>query len=239
MWDDILKLRPDRMKVKAVTVPGSGSSMYLLHVKPVGNQKASNWMVGSYKDQTYLTGKLRKSEDHQQFMAAHRVRFGMRKSDHPPQYQFNDWEKGGYGEYKEGKGAKRSYRYRRKTTLHSPVDSGEVTKNRIGDREQNIKDYWSRMIPQSHHIVEYNHLEKLVDTTGPMEHGQLPCVLLAAELHQRYVNKILDETRNWDEDRLRKDIGKEYKALYSGPVLKPIWSVAKVILKEAGVKIPR
>jgi len=240
MWGDISKLRTGNRTVKRVSGPGNIGDMYLLHIKKVGGQAASNWMVGAYEEQTKLTKNLRNSLKKQTFISGHDVRFGMRKTDHPPKTKFKKYQKG-YGKAQVGKHVHTNFKHKRKTSLSAPTCGGPAPENRRSDREQNFNSYWLRMVPQSHHIVEYNHLEKLVPDeigVGPMDHAQLPCVLLAAELHQLYVGKVLDPTRDWDQKKLKKDIGEVYRSLYSGPVLDPLWTVAKIILQAAGAKTP-
>ena len=50
---------------------------------------------------------------------------------------------------------------------------------------QGVEDFWRCKTLESHHIVEDNIVEKLEQDTGELDREQAPCVLLAAELHQR------------------------------------------------------
>ncbi|HEX3716518.1 MAG TPA: hypothetical protein VH595_01005 [Verrucomicrobiae bacterium] len=97
--------------------------------------------------------------------------------------------------------------------------------------------------PQSHHIVEFNHLRDLGkshDTgLGEMDHGQLPCVLLAAEFHQRYISSILKQTHGWNLQELRAGLSKVYSSIYlpRGILFSPLWAVSEIILDAAEVPV--
>ena len=116
--------------------------------------------------------------------------------------------------------------------------------NRKGDEQGNVLRFWATQTPQSHHVVEFNHLRDIGVShetgTGPMDHAQLPCVLLAAEFHQRYLSSILKQTHGWDAARLRAGLAATYSSLYvtGGTPFKPLWEVSKIILRAAGITVP-
>ncbi len=113
--------------------------------------------------------------------------------------------------------------------------------NRISDQRENVNTFWATQTPQSHHIVEFNHLEKLglshLQGWGELDHPRLPAVLLAAEFHQRYLSASFKLTHGWDEPRLRQELVPFYRALYLGRSLlyHPLWEISKLVFQQAGM----
>ena len=113
--------------------------------------------------------------------------------------------------------------------------------NRRTDQNEKRLTFWQTQTPQSHHIVEYNHLRDIGVSqpgekgNGPMDHVKLPCVLLAAEFHQKYITEILRPTRGKGKDDLCKALWTTYASLYErrGSLFLPLWAAARAILTEA------
>jgi hypothetical protein len=72
-----------------------------------------------------------------------------------------------------------------------------------------------------------------------MDHGQLPCVLLMAEFHERYISSILKRAHGWDEKTLRDKLPDVYFSIYKegGAPFASLWKVAKIVLGAANVKV--
>ena len=216
----------------------------LLPVPGLGTEVDTYWMIGRYKDQTKLATALREDEAAQTFVAGHHVRFGFRKTDVAPIGLDRQKE---YGETEVNPAtATKDFRGERKRTLVKPVnDENAAQINRLSDREENVRLYWRSQTPQSHHVVEFNNLRDINRSRkgrgyfGPLDHSQLPCVLLAAEFHQRYVSSILKPTHGMGEEELLRTMERTYWSLYatgSSP-LRPLWDVSRLILREAGLPI--
>lgn len=202
------------------------------------------WMVSRYTDQTRLATALRTNEAAQRFVARHRVRFGFRKTDVPP---IDLDRQKNYGETEVNEAlASKSFRAKRKNPLLKPVDDENAAQiNRLSDREENVRLYWRSQTPQSHHIVEFNNLRDINRSrkgrghVGPLDHSQLPCVLLAAEFHQRYISSVLKPTHGMDEKELLRTMVRTYRSLYATRTspLRPLWQVSRLILREAGLPV--
>jgi hypothetical protein len=225
---------------KTVATPGFGEAI-LLPVPHLGDSGDTFWMVGQYKDQTRLATASRANEGVQKFLAKHRVRFGFRSTDVPPAGLTRQEE---YGKTRRGKDASKSFVHERVNPLTVPAKpQNALMTNRRGDRDDNVRTFWESQTQQSHHIVEYNHLNG-IDASNPvglgeLDHGQLPCVLLAAEFHQRWVSSILKRTHRWDKPQLLAGVCDVYSSIYAlGGPLRPLWSVSRLILSAAGVTVP-
>ncbi len=236
MWEEIKKIPGCRSDF----APGGYGEVLFLPVPGIDNLEPSFWMIGRYKDQTKLATALRSVDSTQTYVAASRVRFGVRESDRPPV----DLERvKRYGALIKGINAHHDFTGQRNYTLARPVRPGEPPVNRLGDRKENVKQYWVTQTPQSHHIVEFNHLRDIGVSSksgvGEMDHAQLPCVLLSAELHQRYISSILKNTHGRSASQLRGSLAQVYFSMYGrrGPLFQPLWAVSKIILRRAGVSL--
>ena len=237
MWNKIKSI----LGCVSVLPPAPYCEMFLIPAPPFGNLKPSFWLIGQYKHQTDFATNLRNSEALQEFVTQNRVRFGLRETDRPP---MNVPRQERYGATKTGKDSGIDFKSERLQPLAIPTRPETPPDNRRGDREENVRMFWATQTPQSHHIVEFNHLHalKVSEETGSrdLDHGQLPCVLLAPEFHQRYISFILKQTHRWSEAQLRKDLATVYHSLYigRGPLFRPLWEVSKIILGAAGIATP-
>jgi hypothetical protein len=234
LWDDIRSIAG----AQAVNMPGYGDAVLLPVPGLPGN---TAWMVGQYKDQTRLATDLRTTPAAQQFVANHRVRLGFRATDVPPAGLARQVR---YGTTVAGPNAATDFTAQRVNPLIVPVAPGTPLINRLGDREDNVRLFWASQTPQSHHIVEFNNLRDIGASNragaGPLDHGQLPCVLLAAEFHQRYVSSILKRLHGWSAAQLRAGLPQTYQSIYvtGGAPLRPLWDVSRFILIAAGLTVP-
>lgn len=234
MWDKIKSIPG----CKTVRVPGTNHEMYLLPVPYNEVMEPSFWLIGEYRVQTPFATKLRDSETLQQFVTKNRVRFGLRESDRPPtgerQVRF------GKPKFAAKPG---DFTKDRVQKLATSVKEDEDSVNRRTDRELNVQKFWATQTPQSHHIVEFNNLRDIGKSkesgSGELDHGQLPCVLLAAEFHQRYISSILKKLHGASKKELLAKLPGEYSALYlgRGPLFSPLWSVSRIILQAAGLPV--
>jgi hypothetical protein len=234
MWNKIKSIPG----CKTVRVPGTDNEMYLLPVPDNDLLEPSFWLIGEYRVQTPFATKLRDSETLQKFVTKHRVRFGLRESDRPPK-----------GERQVRFGTQKlaakpgDFTQDRVQQLAVPVKEDEASVNRRTDRELNVQTFWATQTPQSHHIVEFNNLRDIGKSkesgSGELDHGQLPCVLLAAEFHQRYISSILKKLHGASKKDLLAKLPGEYSALYlgRGPLFSPLWSVSRIILQAAGLPV--
>lgn len=238
MWNEIKKINGSKM---ALAPSGVGEVVLLpvpgLPVIPT----PSCWMVASYNRLTKLATELRTDEALQKFIAEQGVRFGLRETDRPPAFVDRQPR---FGATRSGPKAGENFGSQRVLTLAQPVKSAEpIPGNRRGDREENVRLYWMTQTAQSHHVVEFNSLRDIGiskdGAAGPMDHGQLPCVLLAAEFHQAYISSILKPEHGRDANYLEQNLGKIYKRLYRGKCapLSPLWDVSQAILRAAGVAV--
>ena len=239
MWDDLKKITGAR----TITVPGGYGEAILLPVAGANSPTPSCWMIGQYKDQTRLATALRQDASLQTFISGQQIRFGLRESDRPPAVGTVRQER--YGAPTVGPGANVNFALQRVQPVSVPVRPGvPAPGNRIGDEDGSKLRFWATQTPQSHHVVEFNHLRDMGFSqkigAGPMDHAQLPCVLLSPEFHQRYFSSILKQTHGWGNNRLRAEIVQTYTSLYvsGGIPFRPLWEVSKIILRAAGLTVP-
>jgi hypothetical protein len=226
---------------KTVTSARFGDAV-LLPVRGLDTDVDTFWMIARYKDQTKLATALRDEEEAQEFVTEHHVRFGFRKTDVPPAGVVREEE---YGKTIINKKlASKDFSGKRVNPVTKPVNAENATQsNRLSDREENVRLFWRSQTPQSHHIVEFNHLNEIGRSKkgaghfGPLDHSQLPCVLLAAEFHQRYVSSILKPTHHLGKNELWKAMEQTYWSLYVTGPLRPLWDVSRLILREAGLPV--
>ena len=236
MWEEIKKIPG----CHSGFAPGGYGEVLFLPVPGIDKLGPSFWMIGRYRDQTRLATALRSVELPQTYVAASRVRFGVRELDRPP---VNLERVKRYGASIKGINVLHDFSGQRNRALARPVRAGEPPVNRLGDRKENVKQYWATQTPQSHHIVEFNHLRDIgvsnENGSGEMDHAQLPCVLLSAEFHQRYISSILKSTHGRSESELRGSLAQVYFSMYGrrGPLFQPLWAVSKIILRRAGVSL--
>ena len=203
----------------------------------------TGWLVGPYKELTPFATNLRNDDRLRDFLSENRVRLGLRKTDVPPA---EIERQARFGSLIRGTDHDKDFTRDRSNPVARPVQEiSPVSINRRMDREENVRTFWASQTPQSHHIVEFNNLETLgvsqKEGDAEMDYLQLPAVLLAAEFHQRYISAILKPAQRLEKEELKSEIGSVYWGLYGGgrgPLFEPLWSVSKVILKEAGIENP-
>ena len=235
-------------------------TVYLLPV-PLQN---TFWLAAGYKVLTDLTKDLRENAALRALVAGHGVRIATRDDDAIPS---SPDQQIGFGAPVLRENPQLDNLGRRiggKPTDTATVNQklagndaflGKATKPkaqsgaayRATDQFQNLKDYWEKKTPECHHIVEDNQLRALGVSdkkgNGPLDHANLPCVLLAAQFHQDYITPILRPTRLKADTILSapqrpayfKTLQQVYASLYerNGTLFLPLWNVAKRILDEA------
>ena len=232
IWERIEKLPASAR----IPLPAPYRQMYLISILA----DKSGWLVGPYKHLTRLATDLRTRDDLRDILAKKRVRFGLRQTDVPPA-DVERQER--YGPFVRGANHDQNFAAARVKPLATPFRADRPAPgNRISDRKENVMTFWATQTPQSHHIVEFNHLEELGVSHEPgdqeLDHGQLPAVLLAGEFHQRYLSAILKQTHGWDRKALQAGLTKLYRSLYveRSHLFHPLWDISKIILVEAGIK---
>ena len=225
---------------EAVLAPGGFGVFYLLPALPTPTRGVTHWLIGSYQQLTQLATAIRNNSELQFFLSEHSIRLGLRDSDVPP--AFIPYQKG-YGTNIPGKNLGVKSQILRTNSIAITERVIVRPGQRITDLWQNIANFWNSQTPQSHHIVEFNHLRKIgvSQRSGddPLDHAQLPCVLLSAEFHQRYISLILKGTHHLDKDELTAGMPHAYHDLYvrRSVLFEPLWSVSKIILETAKVPI--
>ena len=235
MWDEIKRIPG----CESVWPPGSYGEMWLLSVPPDETLAPSSWLIGQYKDLRNMATHLRNSETLQKFVTDCHARLGLRKTDQPPA---DVKQQKSFGPTAAGKGIGIDFTEQRVHALSDPVRPGPAPTNRRGDREENVRLFWATQTPHSHHIVEFNHLRKIGVSCeiglDRMDHGQLPCVLLAPECHKCYITPILSRIDGLKEEELRKRLAQTYSDVYASPrapLFRPLLDVSKIILRAAGI----
>jgi hypothetical protein len=230
-WKSIINL-PECSSVKLGNFP---------HLFLLKNLDDTRWIIGQYKDLTNFATALRHDQSSRDLLQRHRVRIGLRDADVPPA---NIEHQKSYGITIQAEKYDEDFTKSRLNPIARPArELKTLPKNRKIDREKNVKEFWESQTPQSHHIVEFNNLETLgvsrKDGHEGMDYHQLPAVLLAAEFHQRYISTILKPTHILRREKLETEMVSCYSSLYLGrsKLFEPMWSVSKVILERAGLKV--
>ena len=233
LWQNIKDLLPDTRitlpvpygEIFAVVIPGTNTS----------------WLIGPYARLTKLATALRSDGDLWKMLTKLGVRIGLRTTDTPSmeerQIRFGETVKGTVDEKAIAKMRKLEGA---KTALGQAADP-----SRRNDRETNVASFWKTRTPESHHIVEYNNLRDIGESTkgkkgaGEMDHAQLPAVLLAAEFHQCYISVFLKKMHGMEKEALRKFMPGVYHSLYveQSDLFEPLWEISKVILKRARIAV--
>ena len=200
------------------------------------------WLVGEYEPLAAFATSLRGNQTSRDFITEKNIRFGLRRLDCPA-LTFDRQEE--YGARQIGPDASKSFLPERIQPVAAAAKPNKPTPiNRRGDRDENVRLYWLTQTGQSHHIVEYNNLHTVgvsqPGSAAPLDHGRLPCVLLAAEFHQRYISSILKPTHSQSAAQLRTNMIGIYQGIYvtQCPPLAPLWQVSRAILRAAGFTVP-
>jgi hypothetical protein len=195
-----------------------------------------HWLVGPHPALSDFATKLRTDPSLSAVLEARDIRLGFRRSDRPPLGATRQ----------ESYGAKvvravADHTAERTTALLPRVrpDRPEPTW-RISDRLENVLDYWSTQTPQAHHIVEFNNLEKVGVShekgSDDLDYKGLPCVLLMAEFHQRYISSHLKPTHGWPQRRsdLLARLRPVYESIYT-PVsgFASLWNISVLVFEHA------
>ncbi|HEV3208625.1 MAG TPA: hypothetical protein VGY91_00030 [Chthoniobacterales bacterium] len=203
-------------------------------------EDGTHWLVGPFRELTKVATDLRSVEKLCNILSHRDVRLGLREDDKPP---LGLEQQASYGPDVRGANRDTNFTARRVNSVAIPFRANNPpTVNRVSDRRENVKAFWNTRTPQSHHIVEFNHLERLgvSNERGDLEtdYDWLPAVLLAAEFHQRYLSAILKQTHRWDRQELQTRISATYESLYRSRsrLFLPLWEISKIILHEAGIK---
>ena len=239
LWNQIKQINHARVEY----LPLDQSEVVLLPVPSLPQApEPTFWLVGEYEPLTKFATSLRDNQTSQDFIADQQVRFGLRDTDLPP---LNVARRKTYGAKQIGSDATRNFLPQRTRPVGEMVNPNQPTRfNRRGDREENVRLYWLTQTAQSHHIVEYNNLHTIKvsqpGAAGPLDHRRLPCVLLTAEFHQRYISSILGLIHGRDEAWLRANMIDTYLRIYvtQCPPLAPFWQVSRAILRAAGFAVP-
>lgn len=248
VWSTIAQLPGCRR----LTPPNSAAQFFLFQT-PLDE---TCWLVGPYNQMTPFATNLRGNPALRNFVSANGIRLGLRDTDVPPA---GGGPQARYGATVRGPNYAADFTSSRSNPLTQPAagftgsrlnataqSAAAAPVNRKTDRQSNVECYWASQTPQSHHIVEFNNLETLGVSNkvgnAEMDYLRLPAVLLAAELHQRYISKILKPAQQWAAPQLKSSIADVYKDIYlrnsarNVRLFEPLWRISQVILKEAGIQ---
>ena len=229
--------------------------------------KEWHWLIGRHPELTKLASELRFNSDVCTTLLNKKVRFGFRVSgehgypkDLPPltlarQERYGTAKKRDtidHSKERTDEICKPANRIKHQVYGTKTMDS---PKSRKGDEYANVATYWASQTPQAHHIVEYNNLKALglskPGSADELDYDSLPCVLLMAEFHQRYISSVLKPTHLVETEKLKATPDKSealneiYKALYAqcpqeAGVPFPLWSlwkISEVILAAASERL--
>jgi hypothetical protein len=197
----------------------------------------THWLVGPFKELTKVATDLRGSPDLCNKLSENLVRIGLRRDDKPP---LGLKRQVAYGQDIRGADYGTNFTASRVDPVAEPFQANSpLSVNRLRDRKENVKTFWNTRTPESHHIVEFNHLKKLGVSKEKgereIDYQGLPAMLLAAEFHQRYISSILKETHHWDRQVLNAKILAIYESLYRARsrLFIPLWELSQIILRAA------
>lgn len=251
----------DQIRNSSICEPLPLSEPYgeVLVTRDVG--QARHWLIGPHPRLTALARQLRHDAPLCHTLRKRGVQFGFRVSgEHPTDVPplSRKWLRS-YGTM-EPRTVVDHTNVRQHPGL-PPARAGEPAPTaRYADEFKNVEAFWAARTPEAHHLVEFGNLEAAGLSSeggvGDLDYKQLPCVLLMAEFHQRYVSSHLKPTHAWAEDLAKKltpsgptpvekkpaakDYLKRLRALYQkiyrhcaeSPLIS-LWEVAELILNLA------
>ena len=133
----------------------------------------------------------------------------------------------------------------RKTPVHSSYDRNQP--GRVTDLSSEYKTHWGERQFEAHHIVE-DSLDAMKDAKARFDgltRGSSLCVLLSAELHQRFYTSALAQTRyttpggnlserdNLNLNKAKLSFEQAYNQLYADPQFADIKTLATAIIGKA------
>lgn len=219
-----------------------------------GMNPEARWVIGPHPALSQMATQLRSSERLCALLSRNKIRMGFRETDCPPRFGIPAQKR--YGDMKERTVTDHSRD--RKHPITVPVSEikglpAEPPPNwRKSDQFSNVESYWATRTPEAHHIVEFNNLKQLGLSTekgsGELDYDHLPCVLLMAEFHQRYISSALKPThQNLRATEKLKGIDylkMNYNALYNYGTFaqaprpfQSLWRISEIILDAARQKV--
>lgn len=202
---------------------------------------SQHWLIGPHPILNRLAKQLRSDQVLCELLRERGVCFGFRVTDVPPLARNRQKS---YGDRVTR--ATTDHSKQRRETKHQPVYSAVLAPTaRVTDEFACVETYWATQTPQAHHIVEFNNLEAVgvscVGGAGDLDYDRLPCVLLIAEFHQRYVSSVLKSMHKWQgrSRQLLKQLRPCYETIYrkQAPGLLSLWHISKIILDTAERKL--
>jgi hypothetical protein len=218
-----------------------------------------HWLIGKYRDLRSVAKQLRTNKKLCDELWDNGVRFGFRTSgknptDVPP---LGRKRQKAYGDMKQ-RAVTADFSKKRGIPVLQPVRPAPSPSHRISDEFSNVDTYWETQTPQAHHIVEFDNLESLglsTRGTGDLDYYGLPCVLLMAEFHQRYISSVLKHLHGFNGKTLSpekktaalKNLEGAYKALYDQSAhgkeeafpFRSLWYISETIFGEARGKVTK
>lgn len=195
-----------------------------------------HWLVGRHPLLSNLAYTLRYDKGLFDRLRATGVQFGFRAQDIPP---LRAKRQESYGTAVAT--AVVNHSRERRQTLHEPLRGSQPPLARQGDKLANVLGYWATQTPQAHHIVEFNNLKAAGVSrrsgTNDLDYDGLPCVLLIAEFHQRFISSQLKFTHasEGSAKEILALLRPPYENLYRKrvPKLVALWSISEIILDAA------
>jgi hypothetical protein len=229
--------------------PNTTASVYRL---PKG------WLIGSYAALCELADALKwdpnrngyKIEALEAKLRKCRPRFGLRKTDRPPQREFqkkmDEFDELTVEEELElasdqgldkliarRTASPEAYRGRGEAGGGKNATSAEPRRAELYDE---VRDFWISQTLQAHHIVEDNIVKKLGLRAPELARAEAPAVLLAPEFHQRYL-AVPKAEREAFNNKLTPEsafiaLRKISAGLYLHPVLAPLGQTSDLIIRR-------
>jgi hypothetical protein len=105
-------------------------------------------------------------------------------------------------------------------------------------------DFYSKKTLEAHHIVEKSILGDLKRNKGDLRDDVAPCVLVVAELHQQIYTPEVSRFRAWftagmSSDSQAKLLTTIYNDLYASPQMASLLDIAKVIIGQVRLGMPK
>ncbi len=216
------------------------------------------WLVGPHPDLSSLATKLRDEPALCLRLHEAKVRFGFRATDVPPLNAVRQ-ERYGNKVFRKGtldfQGQRLHQMIKTAKELKHPTLSIPPPNFRKSDLLVNVGTYWATQTPQAHHIVEFNNLAGMgLSTEGgseELDYDQLPCVLLMAEFHQRYISSVLKQThfRKPKDKKESLDVVAQLRKTYQGlyqygsfnqqehAPLGALWEISDIVFKAVEAKL--
>jgi len=233
MWTHIFR-NCERLSIKDYSILGQLANRNVLVTIPIEDQC---WLIGPYNTLTSVGSALRSDVNLQLEFQSVGIRLGDRRTDSAPT---GPWRRriGDRGS------AQSTQDYTNQRLNHSRPTTRPIGSARQTNRFAADAAFWAGRTPEAHHIIEDNIVEAMHQAFGVLKHDYAPCVLLFAELHQRWINRVANQHRpkfnaSMTKNTANTNLDLYIRDLYSSPAGRPIGPIAKVIRDVIVARLPQ